>query len=55
MAPGWELVPGKNKPCLQAWNFQPHPTLSGEERRAGNGVQDPLCLREEAFIKVPKA
>lgn len=51
MASEWELVTRENKTQLEAWAFQPHQPFSWEERRAGNGVNDPLHLHEEASLK----
>ena len=33
MASGWQLVPRKTKPWLEAWNFQPCPPFPWEGRR----------------------
>lgn len=46
------VVPRKTKPSLEAWNFQPHPPFSGEERRARNGVSNWSCLHEQASTKI---
>lgn len=48
------LVTGKTKPWLEAWNFQPLPPFSGEGREAASEVNNPLCLHDEASMKVPK-
>lgn len=53
-ASGWGLITRKTKPWLEAWNFHPLPACSREGRGVGNGVNDPWCPCDEAFINVPK-
>ena len=49
MAPGWGLVTGKNKPQLEAWNFQP--TLRSLEK--GEGLKMELVIHHSYMVKPP--